>query len=88
MLTVERAVDLRNAEVVNAGIVVAVKEDGVGWRLRLQRRYWNTCDVDDGCRSPADVVEVQIGRGDICGGAKGNGDVFILESGRRRVCFK
>ena len=88
MLTVRRAVDLRNAEVVNAGVVVAVEEDGVGRRSRLQRRYRNTCNVDDGCRSPADVVEVQVGRWDICGGAKRDGDVFILESVRRRACFK
>ena len=88
MLTVRRAVDLRNAGAVNAGVVVAVEEDGVGRRLRLQRRYRNTCNVDDGCRSPADVVEVQIRRWSICGGAKGDGDVFILESVRRRACFK
>lgn len=88
MLTVRRAVDLRNAEAVNAGVVVAVEEDGVGRKLRLQRRYRNTCNVDDGCGSPADVVEVQAGSWDICGGAKGGGDVFILESVRRRACFK
>ena len=58
MLTVRRAVDLRNAGALNAGVVVAVEEDGVGRRLRLQRRYRNTCNVDDGYRSPADVVEV------------------------------
>ena len=37
---------LRDAEAVNARVIVAVEEDGVGWRGRLQPRYYDTCSVN------------------------------------------
>ncbi len=36
---VDGKVGSRDAEAVDAGVVVAVEEDSVRWRLRLQRRY-------------------------------------------------
>ena len=79
---------LRYAETVNAGIIVTIEEDGIGWRLRLQRRHWNACNVDHSCNSPTNVVEVQVRCGNIRGRANGDGDIVILESVRGRDYLK
>lgn len=47
---------------MNANVVVAIEKDGVWWRLRFQRRYWNTCNVNYSRNSPTNIVEVQVGR--------------------------
>ena len=78
----------RDAEAVDAGVVVAVKEDGVGWRGRLQPGYGTACNLYDGCNGPANVVEVQVGRGDIGGGASGDTDVVVLQAVRSGTCSK
>lgn len=69
---------LPGAEAVDAGVVVAVEEDGIGRGDRLQARHHDARGIEGRCYGPADIVEHQVGRRDIARGALGDGDVFVL----------
>lgn len=69
---------LPGTKAMDAGVVVAIEEDGFGRGDGLQARHDDAHGIDGRRYGPANVVEHQVGRRNVSRGALGDVDVFVL----------